>query len=391
MRIGVDAVCWINQRGFGRFTRELLAAMVDLAPEDELICFLDPAAAAQFTLAGGRVRPVVVPQRRSPTQAASADGYRSPGDLLRFTLAVRRERPDVLFFPSAYTFFPSPPGVPAVVCFHDLIATRFPALTLPTARARLFWEAKFRLALWQSRVLLTVSEYAAADLVRIRGVSRSRIRVTGEAPSAAYRPSDSPADIAAAAAHAGLPAAARWFTYVGGFNPHKRLDVLVKAHARLAQELADPPHLVLVGTLTGDVFHHEYDAIRRAITEAGTDALVHRPGFVPDEELRHLHSGALGLVLASECEGFGLPAVEAAACGTPVVATLESPLPALLDGGGFFVAPGDVEGLARAMRVLATDPDARRTMGARARQRAGALTWLAAAQVTLAALREAAA
>ena len=93
-------------------------------------------------------------------------------------------------------------------------------------------------------------------------------------------------------------------------------------------------------------------------------------GFVADEDLRHLHAGALALVLPSACEGFGLPAVEAAACGAPVIATTESPLPELLEGGGVFVAPGDEAALTAAMRLMLADEPARAGMAARALERA---------------------
>jgi glycosyltransferase involved in cell wall biosynthesis len=118
---------------------------------------------------------------------------------------------------------------------------------------------------------------------------------------------------------------------------------------------------------------------------------VHWTGFVPDEELRHLHSGAVALVLPSASEGFGLPAVEAAACGVPVIATTASPLPVLLEGGGIFVTPGDAREVEAAMRRLVDDQGLRAAMGRVARERASELSWERAAAATLAALREAAA
>jgi glycosyltransferase involved in cell wall biosynthesis len=325
-------------------------------------------------------------------EEASADGFRSPRDLLRLTRAVAREPLDVFFSPSVYTYFPLPPGLAAVVTIHDTIAERFPELTLPTARARLFWRGKVRLALWQARLVMTVSDFSAREVAAVLGVPSARLRVSGEAPAAAYRRSESAEEVAAAAGRAGLPAGARWFIYVGGFNPHKHVDLLVRAHAALAWEHADdPPHLVLVGAAQGDVFHQGLDAIRGAIVAAGTEALVHWTGYLPDEELRHLHSGAVALVLPSETEGFGLPAVEAAACGTPVIATTQSPLPELLAGGGLFVPPRDESALLEALRTLHDDVDLRAALAARAHERAAELSWRRSAAAALDALREAAA
>jgi glycosyltransferase involved in cell wall biosynthesis len=390
MRIGIDVTGWANERGYGRFTREMIDAMTALAPAHEFICFLDERSADRFLLDRDNVRKTVVPQSVAPTLAAAAGRWRSPVDMLRLTSAVRRTPLDVFFSPSVYGFFPLPVGLRAVVTVHDAIPERFPALTFPTRRDRLFWRMKVRLALWQARLILTVSDYAAREIVRYLGVERDRLRVSLEGVAAEFRPSDGDDDIRAAAARAGLPVGARWLMYVGGFGPHKHVDLIVWAHARVAARHPDRPLMLLLAGSEADGFHHDVAGIRRAIRECGTEALVRWTGHLPDSELRHLHSGAVALVLPSASEGFGLPAVEAARCGTPVIATTESPLPQLLDGGGLFVRPGDLPSLEAAMDRLVADAGLQREMGQRALARASMLSWPRSARVALDALEEAA-
>lgn len=392
MRIGVDACCWSNGRGYGRFIHEILPAMVNLSRQDEFVCFIDHFSHDQFTLREPNVRVVTVQQSATPTQAAAADAYRSPLDMLKLSRAVTAEPLDVFFFPSVYTYFPLPPRLPAVVTIHDAIAERFPGLTLPSRRARLFWRSKVRLAIWQARLVLTVSDFSSRDLTSILGIPAHRIRVTSEAPSAAFRPSDSQDQIRSAAARLGLPDGARWIVYVGGFNPHKHVDLIVRAHAAVTENntIGAPLYLLLVGAANRDVFHADLENLNAAIANAGTGSLVKWTGFLPDEELRHIHSGAEALILPSACEGFGLPAVEAAACGTPVVATTESPLPELLAGGGLFVPPGAEAALIDALHTLLSDDNKRIQMGVHARGQAAKLSWTHSAQVAMQALRDAA-
>lgn len=391
MDIGVDATCYANPRGYGRFIRHVLPLMADRAPDDTFVCLLDERAARQFDLTSPNVRPVVVDLGQSPTLAAAADGRRSVPDLLRLTRAVWRERVDVFFSPSVYTYFPLPPGVPAVVTIHDTIVERFPELTLPTRSARWFWRAKVRAALWQATLVLTVSDHAAGEIHRMLGVAPGRIRVALEAPAEAFRPVTDADAVSEVARRFEVPAGRRWLIYVGGFNPHKNVDVAVRAHARVARELGDAaPLLLLVGPTADDVFHGGVAAIRQAILEEGTSPLVRWAGYVPDDDLRHLYAGAVAVLLPSVAEGFGLPAVEAARCGTPVVATTESPLPQILADGGLFVVPGDVTALAQAMSRLCLDADLHVRMGAAALARSSGLTWTRTAESVVAALREAA-
>jgi len=366
--------------------------MTAVAPQDEFICFLDAASSQQFSLRAGNLTTVVVETRHPAVQAASHEGRRSIRDVLAMTRAASRHRLDAFFFPSVYTWFPLFPSVHAVVTIHDAIAERFPELTVPTRRARFFWGLKVRLALMQSRGVLTVSEFSARDIARVLGVAPARIAIASEAPASAFKPSDDPKDIDRIAHKYGLPENASWFIYVGGFNPHKNVTDIVRSHARLAAEIGgDAPYLVLVGTRDADVFQGEMPEIEKTVREAGHERLVIWTGFVPDQELRHLNSGAIALVLPSDAEGFGLPAIEAAACGTPSIATTESPLPNLLRGGGVFIAPRDQAALLDAMRTLATDPDRRSALGAVALARSRELEWESGARAAVAAIRRAAA
>lgn len=385
----MDATCWANRRGYGRFTRELVGAMVAAAPDWTFVFFADRTSAALVELSAANVRIVTVAQSAPPTEAASADGSRSPVDMMRLSYAVARASLDAFFSPSVYTYFPLPPRLPAVITLHDAIAERFPELTLPSTRARLFWRAKVTLALWQAHRVLAVSDFAADEIETVLRVPRSRIRVSDEAPSAVYQPGASTEQIRAVATRVGLPFGARWFTYVGGFNPHKLVDVLVRAHARLVRRLGpSAPYLVLAGTLDKDVFHGALTRIRAAIEEEQSGSHVIWAGFVSDDDLRCLHCGGLALALPSVSEGFGLPAVEAAACGSPVIATTQSPLPKVLEGGGLFVTPYDLDGLTAALFAIADDPTLVVRLGETARIRASALSWRRSAERALDALHE---
>src|SRR5689334_12634863 len=123
MRIGIDATGWANERGHGRFTRELVTAMAGGRHNHQFVCLLDSRMTGAFPLTAPNVRTLVVPQS-TPFVTAGSPSHRSISDTLRLTAAVRQARFDAFLSPSVTGYFPLPPGLPAVVTVHDAIAER---------------------------------------------------------------------------------------------------------------------------------------------------------------------------------------------------------------------------------------------------------------------------
>ncbi|MCA9321766.1 MAG: glycosyltransferase family 4 protein, partial [Planctomycetes bacterium] len=318
----------------------------------------------------------------APTEAATATSARSARDLFRMRAAVRSLNADLLWYPTVFSWFPPPRGQRNLVGIHDCIAERFPDACFSNRRARWLWTIKVRWAIRRATRFMTISEMSARDLEAVYAIPRSKVTVTTLAAGESFRPA-TPAEQEAARRDSGLKAGDRWFVYLGGLNPHKRVDLILQA---MAADGLEPCHLVLVGSWDGDRFHGAQSELQDFVDQSGLADRVHWLGRRSDDELRPLLSGARALLLPSMCEGFGLPAVEAAACGSPVIATTESPLPELLDGGGLFVKPGDLEALTTAMRRLGTDDALHRLMSTAARDRASRLTWQDAARSTLEAI-----
>ena len=373
MRIGVDAATWSNRRGYGRFTRALLTAALRLDRENEYTFFVDDPS-DEFPLPS-TVNVVRVNAGVPTVQAAAAQGSRSLGDMWRMSRALSAADADLFFFPSVYSYVPVTHRAPKLVGIHDVIAEVFPELTLPSARARLFWRAKVKMGLAQARLVLTVSEYSRRKLSEVLKIPASRLRVVSEAGDPVFRRLPPGCD-APALRRMGLSPGDRYLIYVGGISPHKNLGLLVDVFAELAAQpdLGDV-RLLLVGDYQGDVFHSCYKELSASVRAHGLDQRVTFTGYMGDAELVEVLNHAQALALPSFCEGFGLPAVEAAACGAPVVVTTESPLPELLGAGAIGLAPDDRNGWRDALASLLRDPGRRRRMSEAALAAAAKLSW----------------
>jgi glycosyltransferase involved in cell wall biosynthesis len=377
MRIGVDATCWHNRRGYGRHARALLGALIPLDAANRYTLFLDSTEAAEPTPKGCQVR--LVRSSVSTVQAASANGRRSLADMWRMSRALSASEFDIVLFPTIYSYVPVRTRARKLVMVHDVIAETFPQLTVPRLSSRIFWNTKVTLGRMQADALITVSDYSRGCILKRFGTDPRRVFVVGEAADPVFRRLDYP-EPGLKLRGLGLDGTRRMAVYVGGFSPHKNLEGLVAAFARIAArpEFKDVL-LVMVGDTSGDAFHTYFGTIAAQVEALGLRERVVFTGFLEDQELVVLLNIASVSVLPSLMEGFGLPAVEAAACGCPVIATKASPLEGLLGGAGIFINSNEDE-IHRALELVLSSPEMKLTMGEAGLRAARRLTWEEAAR-----------
>ena len=378
MRIGIDGGCLANRRGFGRFARQTLAALGDAGSAHEFAVLVDRPS-LDVVRVPERFETIAVEVRQAPSVAASARGRRGVRDLLAMGRAAARARLDLIFFPASYSFFPVWNVPRVVVTMHDTLALAHPGLVFPSWRGRVAWTIKEHAAArWADRIV-TVSDAARRDLIAWFGLAEDRVRVVTEGPSEAFRPIPAGPESDAVLTRYQIDPARRFLLYVGGLSPHKNLPRLIEAFARAADHATD---LVLVGDM-GDVFHTHVPELYAAVNRSHIPDRVKFTGFVPDADLAHLYGRAYALVQPSLMEGFGLPPVEAMACGTPVLASRAGSLPEVIGDAGTFFDPRDVDSIADTIRSFLGDADGRARLASRALERARRFTWAAAARAIL--------
>jgi glycosyltransferase involved in cell wall biosynthesis len=281
---------------------------------------------------------------------------------------------------------PVVPRSPTVVTVHDLVPVLWPEYRR-TAEQRLY-TGLVALGLRSAARVITDSRASAADLVRYLRVPPDRIRVIPLGVDERFRPLGSPAERAWAATV--------WSRYrlvqpyllcfVGSLDRRKNVDRLIAAYARLKYEHHLPHQLVIVGGRRGSdaIFYDPLpDLVRLGVTESVI--LIDRVG---DDEARALHAGADVFVYPSLYEGFGLPPLEAMACGAPVACSNASSLPEVVGDAGVLFDPTDVLAMAEAVHRIVADRDLRSHLASTARLVAARFTWEATATATLDVYRE---
>ncbi|AFH39309.1 glycosyltransferase [Thermus thermophilus JL-18] len=328
-RIVVADTRWIGLHGIGRFAREVIARLPRVSPLPGSLSLLHPFEAIWLSTLLLRVRPRV---------------YFSPG-----------------FNPPLWS------PVPLVFTIHDLIHVRFPEETNPRKRA--YYHFVVRPATARAYRVLTVSEFSKQEILEWAGLPEEKVVVVGNGVGPEFSPQGKRYE-------PGYP----YVFYVGNTKPHKNFNRLLEAFARSG--LLGEVRLVCTGTPSARV--------RGLIQELGLEKHVVFAGTIPDELLPAYYRGALALILPSLYEGFGLPALEAMACGTPVVTSSVTSLPEVVGDAAVLVDPYDVESIAWGVRRVVEDSSLRKELRRKGLKRAKQFSWDKTAELTWKVLQEAA-
>lgn len=361
--------------------------MVAGHPEHQFVLVIDDHTARECTFPSG-AETLVVPTTAQPTKAAAADGSRSLQDVWRMSQALAGGHFDAVLFPTRYTFVPLPGRTPAVLTIHDATDFHQPKLLFPNWRSRFLWRLKSRLAIRRANRIVTVSNDARGQIAAAFGLDAAAIAVVSEGPDAGFRVCTDELAIRDIRVRYGLPPAARLILYVGGISPHKNLQALLRAAAQVREHAADDWHLVLVGDYKGDSFLGCYNELTALVESLGLEARVTFTGYVPDEDLVLLYNTSTMLALPSKGEGFGLPALEAMACGLPVVASDRNSLPEVLGGAGLLFDPDNDASIAARIVEVLRNPALHAELRERGLERAKAYTWAAGADTMVQVLED---
>ena len=264
-------------------------------------------------------------------------------------------------------------SIPTVLTVHDLIFRR-----LPEHHKRLNrWYLNWTMPLYCRRAdhIIAVSEATRRDLVETYHLPPQKISVIYEAAAPRFVPQSEPVRDLVRRTY-GLPD--RYLLYVGTIEPRKNLERLLAAWAPLYLAGECPP-LVIVGKkgwLSGGFF--------AALEESPARDGVILTGYVPDPDLPAVYSAATALVLPSLYEGFGLPLLEAMACGTPVICSNASSMPEIAGDAALLFDPHEVEDLRQSLRRVVTEVDLPSSLRTRGMARAATFSWTRAAEETLA-------
>ncbi len=368
MKIGINVQALGTQVGGDEtYIRNIVRGLARIDRDGDYTLFFTPPVASETPpLDVGHMRRVLV-QPRNPL-------VRLP---LTFPLMLARERIDVV-----HVQYVAPPLCPSrvVVSVHDIAYERYPHFFPPSVVAQ--FRVCVPLAVRQSAAVLTLSEFSRRDIVRRYGVSEDKVVVAPCAADPSFQPIHDRERLAMVRARYRTGEA--YILCVGNLQPRKNLKTLIDAYVRLRRGDVTRHRLVLVGRQTW--LHDDIFAAARA--SGCADDLVFT-GYVPQHDLVALYNAADLFVYPSIFEGFGLPPLEAMACGTPVVTSNTSALPETVGDAALTVDPLDADALARAMATVLSDDAVRARFAALGLRRARAFSWDTTARIVLGVYRAA--
>lgn len=360
MRIGIDAnLATSRHGGVGTYTVNIISSLLQ-SGSDQIIAFLPRGAEIHTELK--RSAPGLHLDVVDVDQDAFADFFSWREHWEQVVLADRLSRysPDVFFGP--VFMFPLQWKGPTVVAVHDLIFERYPYYNFGDSNR--YYRAWAKRCADSADAIITDSQYTAAEIREVWGLRQKPMKVVHLAPALEFVP-DRGLSKSVVARELGVTKP--YILYVGGAGPRKNVGRLVQAYCSLEASVRRHFALVLVGS-------HE-DTLRRIASDGCRQESVIVVNYCPSRLLPYVYASAEVFVYPSFVEGFGLPPLEAMACGTPVITSNGGAIPEIVEQNALLVDPADADGIGSAMSRLLGDEQLREDFTRRGLEHAKRYSW----------------
>ncbi len=365
-RAGIDATALpLQPVGAGNYTIQLIRAMAELESDLDLVVFAHPHGQALID----------IPEHNGfhwsmiPTHSPA---LRLLWEQTSFPRLIRQEGIDLLH--SLHYTRPLRLPCASVVTFHDMTFFLFPELH--TFAKRIFFPAAIRSSARTADAIIAISESTRQDAIRLLDIDPARIHTVLLGVTDEFRPIPASQQLISIREKYRLPE--HFILYVGMLEPRKNLPLLLRAY-RQVLERGKAPVLVLAGRMGWGV-----SLLQQMISDLALTEQVHFTGYIIPEDLPFVYNLADLFVYPSLYEGFGLPPLEALACGTPVITSAVSSIPANMGEAAILVQPDDEAGLSTAIWETINNPELRRELSIKGPLQAAKFTWEATARQTLA-------
>jgi len=363
MRVGIEGRTLQGKRfGVARYLVNLLGNLIQIDHDNEYLVYLsseiEPLGFNRSNLDFRiiRMRPSILWRH------------------LRLPLAMRGDGIDLHFSPSYMV--PLIESCPSIVVVHDLTFKVHPEWF--SADRRFLFDDIFWRQVKHADRIITVSEHSKKDIVEYLGVDPQRVVVIQEAADERFRPVEDERDLKDIRGKLALSEG--FILTVGAVHTRRNLERLIEATAKASRDFGIEPMLFILGTPAS--FSPTVDIPGTALRCGIQDKVIHRQ-YISDEDLVLLYNACGLFAYPSLYEGFGLPVIEAMACGTPVVCSNTTSLPEVAGQAVIYFDPTSVEEMADAIGRVLTDRDLSEELGRKGRERAGTFSWRRAAEETL--------
>ncbi|MBP9694916.1 MAG: glycosyltransferase family 4 protein [Candidatus Magasanikbacteria bacterium] len=362
MRIGFDQIAEISQGGNGRYSQNLFSALQSFDSGHEFV----PFGYFHDWVRGELVKPAFL---TSFGLSISPSLLQCIQDRL-FRLSTKRSKIDIFHFTNPMNFIAS--SIPYVVTIHDLAPLRNTSWVKP--RTVDFFKENIEKIICGAASVIAVSEFTKKDILDRYSISPDKVQVIGEAASPVFFRDEDREYLK------NKFQLDQFLLYAGQLQERKNIRGLLNAYSGLGVELQSVYPLVVVGRASSDAIANDFlDLADRLCIKP----YVHWLGRVEDNVLRKLYSCARLFVYPSFFEGFGLPPLEAMACGTPVIASKDTAVEEVVGHAGLLCDPNDPESIADMMEVLVTQEDVYRQLQTATLVQAKKFTWSDAAKKTV--------